>query len=63
MNKVYKYYPDIYIKSKNLIIEVKSVWTYKKNIVKNTIKALRTKESGFNFEFWIYNKKKELIII
>jgi len=62
-NKVYKYYPDIYIKSKNLIIEVKSVWTYKKNIVKNTIKALKTKESGFNFEFWIYNKKKELIIV
>lgn len=58
-NKVY----DIYIKSKNLIIEVKSVWTYKKNIVKNTIKALRTKELGFNFEFWIYNKKKELNIV
>lgn len=61
--KVYKYYPDIYIKSKHLIIEVKSVWTYKIQIIKNTIKALRAKELGYNFEFWIYNKKKQLVII
>jgi len=43
-NKEYNYYPDIYIESENKIIEVKSDWTYKNNIIKNTIKALATKK-------------------
>lgn len=56
-NKVYYYYPDIYIKSQNLIIEVKSLYTYKKQIIKNTIKALSCRNLGYNFEFWIYDSK------
>lgn len=52
-----RYYPDIYIKEKNLLIEVKSTYTF--NIEKEKImaKALRCKEMGFNFEFRIYNPK------
>jgi hypothetical protein len=58
------YYPDIYIKSQNLIIEVKSTFTYKKQLVKNIIKSLSVRKSGFNFEFWIYTDKcKNKIII
>lgn len=63
LNKEYNYYPDIYIKSKHLIIEVKSIWTYKINIVRNTIKALAVKKLGYNFEFWIYDKKLNRIIV
>jgi hypothetical protein len=49
-----RYYPDIWIKSINKIIEVKSEWIYKKDLEKNKLKALATKELKFNFEFWIY---------
>jgi hypothetical protein len=63
-NKVCYYYPAIYIKSQNLIIEVKSTFTYKKQLVKNIIKSLSVRKSGFNFEFWIYTDKcKNKIII
>lgn len=54
------YYPDIYIKSKNLIIEVKSDYTYKLNRVKNIIKAIATKKYGFFYEFWVYRNGNKL---
>lgn len=63
-NKVHYYYPDIYVKSQNLIIEVKSTFTYKKQLVKNIIKSLSVRKSGFNFEFWIYTDKcKNKIVV
>lgn len=39
-NKKHRYYPDIYIPSQNKIIEIKSHYTYKSNLIKNNIKAL-----------------------
>ena len=57
-NKQYNYYPDIYIKSENKIIEVKSEWTYKCDLIKNILKALSTRKTGYNFEFWIYTDKQ-----
>ena len=62
-NKEYNYFPDIFIKSKNLIIEVKSEWTYKLQLIQNILKALAVRKAGYNFEFWIYNNKKIKIII
>ena len=73
-NKEHNYFPDIFIKSKNLIIEVKSEWTYKDKLkftlvlyklqlIQNILKALAVRKSGYNFEFWIYNNKKIKIII
>jgi Uma2 family endonuclease len=63
-SKEYNYYPDIYIKSKNLIIEVKSDWTYKKQLIENILKALYVRKSGFNYEIWIYKRdNKEKIVI
>jgi hypothetical protein len=59
----HRYFPDIYIPKDNLIIEVKSDWTYKKELVKNILKALSTRKLGYNFETWIFNSKMELIII
>jgi hypothetical protein len=62
-NKLHYYYPDIYIKSKNLIIEVKSNYTYKQHLIRNIIKSLAVKKAGYNFEFWIYSDKAKTKII
>ena len=56
-----KYYPDIYIQKDNLIIEVKSTWTFEIKHEKNIIKYKATKEAGYNYEIWIFDYKKELI--
>lgn len=61
--KVKRYYPDIWIKSENKIIEVKSYYTYKKDLIKNIMKALATRKLKFDFEFWIYDKKQNKLII
>ena len=59
--KHHLYFPDIYVKSKNLIIEVKSLYTYKKYIIKNILKALFTRKLGYNYEIWIFNKNGLLL--
>lgn len=48
-----RYYPDFYIKSLNMIIEVKSMWTYNMWIEKNLLKKRACLEMGLNFEFVI----------
>jgi hypothetical protein len=50
------YHPDIYIISKNLLIEVKSPFTFTKNYSVNMRKSKASLDSGYNFEFWIYDK-------
>lgn len=62
-NKTLTYYPDIYIVSENKIIEVKSTWTYNKNLIKNIHKALAARKLGYLFEFWICDQRKVKIII
>jgi hypothetical protein len=57
--KMLRYYPDIYIKSENKIIEVKSTYTYKVALIKNMIKSLSTRKLGFDFEFWVYKDEKK----
>lgn len=47
----HRYYPDIYIPIQNLIIEVKSEYYMLKEFQKNLIKALATKNLGFQFKF------------
>lgn len=61
-HKEHMYYPDIFIKSENKIIEVKSEYTYKFNLVVNILKALSAKKQGFKFEFWIYKIRNNNII-
>ena len=61
-NKKRKHYPDIYIPKENRIIEVKSTWTYESHINKNLQKQKTSLDNGFNYEFWIFNNKKELVI-
>lgn len=55
-----KYYPDIFIKSKNLIIEVKSSYTFTCDYDKNIEKMNGSIAAGYNFEFHIWDKTKIL---
>jgi len=61
-HKKKRYIPDIFIKSENLIIEVKSEYTFNKDITKNKAKEIGCITAGYNFEFWIFNNKRERII-
>ena len=55
--KKHRYYPDIPFLRENLIIEVKSDYTFYKQLARNLMKAkcVITNEKGF--EFWIYDNK------
>jgi hypothetical protein len=59
--KQHRYYPDIWIKSINKIIKVKSCYTYRKELIKNINKALFTRKLKYEFEFWIYTPEKKNI--
>lgn len=57
-NDIKKYYfPDIYIKSINKIIEVKSTWTFKTNEEKCKLKGKACIDKSYLFELWIYDKR------
>jgi hypothetical protein len=56
-NKQKYYFPDIYIKSINKIIEVKSTWTYKCKEDNIQAKSDATKLAGYDYEIWIYDSK------
>ena len=59
-NKKHKYYVDIYIKSQNRCIEVKSTWT---NQPKNCVleKKASSESLGYKYDLWIYDKKRNKI--
>lgn len=52
---IHYYRPDIYIKTDNMIIEVKSLWFFNIDIEKNIDKYLAAMDQGYNMEFWIYD--------
>lgn len=56
-----QYLPDIYLKSKNKIIEVKSEWTFEVDRDINLMKKEACINKNINFEFWIMNSKGEII--
>lgn len=51
--KTHRYYPDIYIRSENMIVEVKSSYTYKLQEKTNKIKELACVNAGYRFKFII----------
>ena len=55
-NKERKYYPDFWIKKDNLIIEIKSKWTFniRKDINMKKIKSAI--DAGYNAQIWICSK-------
>lgn len=60
-NKIYK--PDIYLEPDNLIIEIKSKFTYDLENLMNLEKEKACIREGFKFEFWIIDRKGNLEII
>jgi hypothetical protein len=62
-NQMKRYFMDIYIPKNNLVIEVKSDYTMDKELEKNLAKRKACIEEGYDFQFWIYNKKLNLQIV
>jgi hypothetical protein len=62
-NESHYYYPDIFIPKDNLIIEVKSFYTYKKHLIKNILKSHAVRKLNYNYEIWIFDNKQKLTII
>lgn len=64
-NKVHYYFPDIYIPKKNLIIEVKSLYTYSSRTAwfkTNLAKQKYTLATGYDFMFMVMDNGKFNII-
>ena len=55
------YFPDIYIPKYNLIIDIKSDYTYNVDLEKNVIKQQATHKLGFNHKFIVIDKAGDLI--
>ena len=60
-NKKSRYFCDIYIPKTNTIYEVKSTWTYERNIEVNLLKKQACIDAGFNFELYIFDGKRNRI--
>lgn len=58
-----RYYCDFYIKSKNLVIEVKSDYTLDKEIEKNKAKFEATRSSLYDIEVVVYDRNKDRVVI
>jgi len=56
-----KYYPDLYIPKDNLIIEVKSKYTYELHMEQNHKKIISCVEHGYNFILVIFTPKGKII--
>jgi hypothetical protein len=55
---VHRYYPDIYLPVQKKIIEVKSSYTYNKQLLQNNAKRDQVLLDGYAFEFWICDTKR-----
>jgi hypothetical protein len=59
----HRYFTDIFIPSQNKCIEVKSDFTFYKEMEQNLLKQEATKLLGFECEIWIFNSNRKLIEI
>lgn len=62
-NKRKRYYPDIFIISKQLFIEVKSTYTIKCDIEKNKLKRQSVIDAGYKYEVWVFTDAGQLTIL
>jgi hypothetical protein len=66
-----KYFPDIFIPKENRIIEVKSKWWYDANgrpgyesrLINNQKKMKAAVDSGYEFEFWVFDDRDNYMVI
>ena len=61
-NKKHRYYCDIYIPKINTIFEVKSTWTYKKDIKNIELKKIACLNSGYLFILFIFDENGNIIL-
>ena len=61
--KKHRYYVDIFIKSQNRMIEVKSTWTAEKKKDCILLKQAACKLADYKCEIWVYNNKREKTIL
>jgi len=59
--KKHRHYVDIFIKSQNKCIEVKSTWTAEKKKDCIFLKQNAGKELGYEYEIWIYDKEGNIV--
>lgn len=65
-NQKHYYFSDYYVKSHNLIVEIKSDWTYNNNLEINKLKEKSALNSGYDYLFLIdkdYNEFKDKLKI
>lgn len=55
------YIPDLFIRSENTLVEVKSSWTVSQDIVKNEAKAAASISAGYNHWLLVLDKEGNLI--
>jgi hypothetical protein len=60
-DKIHYYYPDFFIEKLNLIIEIKSLYTYEKELNQNLLKKDSCLNNGFNYLFIINKNYTELL--
>jgi hypothetical protein len=53
-NKTKRYYPDFFIPKANLIVEIKSQYTYQKDLDRNLLKEKCVNNLGFDYKLIIY---------
>jgi len=61
--KKHCHFVDIFIKSQNKCIEVKSTWTINNKKSNIFLKQNAAKKQGYNYEIWVYNSKGEKVEI
>lgn len=57
-----KYNPDMFIPKENLIIEVKTEWTYNIRLKRNKLKKKAVLEAGYNFKFFIWSDDRKRLV-
>lgn len=62
-NETHFYFPDLYLPERNLIIEVKSWYTYELDLEKNLAKQKACLEQSYDFKFHIWDEKSGLTIL
>jgi len=59
-DKVRRYYPDLYLPLEKRIIEMKSTYTYRRQLEQNRCKRDSVLAEGYSFKFWICDNKQIL---
>lgn len=58
-----RYFPDIWVPHLNLLIEIKSTWTMKRQLAENMAKHHAALRLGFNHEIWVCSESDVLEVL